>query len=388
MAASTEEDDFSRRVYCVLGVPVDDINMAGVVSRIRRSASTRSPLFLSTPNLNFLMLSQRDPAFRRSLLESDLCPADGVGVLLVCRLLGIPIASRVAGSDLPVALRAIQISAGRALRVALLGGEPGIGELARKALNRGDTKRLECVAAIDPGVVTLENIHDHAMAERINATQADFLIVALGAQKGQAWLMANRPKLTVPIVSHLGATLNYLAGTVQRAPKTLQRLGLEWLWRIKEEPKLARRYASDGGQLMWLLLTRVLPLILWLKWPRADIESESGVSLDIFNPALCTVTVSGVLRDEELAPVIKSFRSAGQSNRNVQLDLSRLKFFQMGFAGQVLMLEKTLQRQGRSLTIAGYSASVARALGWCGLGYLREGGARWEVGFGVIWPTT
>ena len=139
--------------------------------------------------------------------------------------------------------------------------------------------------------------------------------------------MANRHKLRVPVVSHLGSTLNYLAGTVKRAPVALQRLGLEWLWRIKEEPRLARRYAYDGGQLMWLLLTRVLPLSIWLKWPREGNDSGSGVSLDVFNPTLCTVTVGGVLRDEELAPVIKAFRSAGQSNRNVQLDFSRLKSF-------------------------------------------------------------
>ncbi len=99
------EDDFARKVYCVLGVPVDDIDMAGVVDRIHRAASTRKPLFLSTPNLNYLMLSQRDPEFRHSLLESDLCPADGMGVLLICRLLGVPITARVAGSDLPAALQ-------------------------------------------------------------------------------------------------------------------------------------------------------------------------------------------------------------------------------------------------------------------------------------------
>ena len=105
-----------------------------------------------------------------------------------------------------------------------------------------------CVAAIDPGVVTAENMSDPAIVERVNATGADFLIVALGAQKGQAWLMANREKLTVPVVSHLGATLNFLAGTVKRAPEAMRRLGLEWLWRIKEEPKLAPRYLSDGAR--------------------------------------------------------------------------------------------------------------------------------------------
>ncbi len=264
--------------------------------------------------------------------------------------------------------------------MALLGGEPGVGELARAALNRGDTRRLECVAAIDPGVVTPENMVDPKILEQINATKSDFLIVALGAQKGQAWLMANRHKLRVPVVSHLGSTLNYLAGTVKRAPVALQRLGLEWLWRIKEEPRLARRYVSDGGQ-PHVAAAYACPATQSLAeaGPGRGTDSESGVSLDVFNPALCTVTVGGVLRDEELAPVIKAFRSAGQSNRNVQLDFSRLKFFQMGFAGQVLMLEKTLQKQGRSLTIAGSSPSVSRALRWCGLGYLREGAPAKEL---------
>jgi N-acetylglucosaminyldiphosphoundecaprenol N-acetyl-beta-D-mannosaminyltransferase len=86
LTASVVEDDFSRRVYCVLGVPVDEIDMAGLVARVHQAAARREPFFISTPNLNYLMLSQRDWAFRRSLLESDICPADGVGVLLICRL--------------------------------------------------------------------------------------------------------------------------------------------------------------------------------------------------------------------------------------------------------------------------------------------------------------
>ena len=99
-----EDDDFARRVHCVLGIPIDEISMAGLVGYINRAASARKPMFISTPNLNYLMLSQRDPAFRRSLLESDICPVDGVGVLLICRILGIPITLRVTGSDLPAAL--------------------------------------------------------------------------------------------------------------------------------------------------------------------------------------------------------------------------------------------------------------------------------------------
>ena len=119
--------------------------------------------------------------------------------------------------------------------------------------------------------------------------------MALGAQKGQAWLMANRGKLTVPVVSHLGATLNFLAGTVRRAPEGVRKLGLEWLWRIKEEPKLARRYLSDGGRLAWLLLTRVLPLSLWLRRARKDGGAEgNGVWLDMDDPRYAQSLSAGV----------------------------------------------------------------------------------------------
>ncbi len=165
--------------------------------------------------------------------------------------------------------------------------------------------------------------------------------MALGAQKGQAWIMRNRAKLTVPVVSHLGATLNFLAGTVKRAPVAVRKFGLEWLWRIKEEPKLAPRYLSDGRQLSWLLLTRVLPLSLWLRRGRAhDLAEGNGVWLDVDSPQCCTVTLAGNLADARLAPVAEAFRGAVQSGRDIRLDFGRLKSFEMGFAGRVLMLEK------------------------------------------------
>lgn len=369
-----EDDDFARRVYCVLGIPIDETSMAGLVGQIRQAALARESRFISTPNLNYLMLSQRDPAFRWSLLESDICPADGVGILLICRLLGIPITARVAGSDLPAALQATPAPVGdRPLRIAFFGGEPGVGQRACAAVNGGDTDRLVCVAAIDPGVMSAEKMGDPAILQQINATGADFLLVALGAQKGQAWLMGNRHKLTVPIVSHLGATLNFLAGAVTRAPEGVRKLGLEWLWRIKEEPKLAHRYLSDGGRLAWLLLTRVLPLSLWLRRARKGGGTEgNGVWLDRDNPRYCAVILAGDLGDAELAPAMEAFRGAVQTGLDIRLDFSRVKSFGMAFAGQVLMLEKTLHKQNRSLMIAGAAPAVSRALGWCGLGHLKS----------------
>lgn len=372
MTASMEDDDFARRVYCVLGIPIDEISMARLVGRIHQAASARRPLFISTPNLNYLMLSQRDPAFRRSLLESDICPADGIGVLLICRLLGIPVTSRVAGSDLPAALQASQAPAdNRPLRIAFFGGAPGVGDLAREAVNGGDTDRLVCVAAIDPGVLTADKMDDPTTLERINATGADFLLVALGAQKGQAWLMGNRQELTVPVVSHLGATLNFLAGTVRRAPAGLRRLGLEWLWRIGQEPYLAMRYLSDGTGVLCLLLSRVAPLGLWLRWnERGGSMRGLSVWLDTEQAGHLRIVIAGAARDDRLEPVVAAFRHAAEAGQDFTLDVGGLEYFGMGFAGQILMLERAALNQNLPLVIVGASPSVARALKWSGLQHL------------------
>lgn len=286
-------------------------------------------------------------------------------------LRGIPITSRVAGSDLPAALRTIQTSDGRVLRVALLGGEPGVGDRARAVINAGDTRRLECVAAIDPGKMTAERMGDPAVLQQVNDTRADFLLVALGAQKGQAWIMCNREKLTVPVVSHLGATLNFLAGAVRRAPPGLRRLGLEWLWRIGQEPRLAMRYLSDGARLLFLLSSRLAPLGLWLRWNEKGGGMQGlSVWMDTGQAGHIKVVIAGAARDDQLEPVVAAFRHAAQSGDGITLDVGGLQFFGMGFAGQVLMLEKAALKQNLPLTIVGATHSIARAFKWSGLKHL------------------
>ena len=108
---------------------------------------------------------------------------------------------------------------------------------------------------------------DHII-DKVNASDADFLAVSLGAKKGQLWLHRNHKRLTIPVRAHLGAAINFQAGTVKRAPTWLRAWGLEWLWRIKEEPHLWRRYAHDGWVLLGLIFTRVLPLAVANRWSR------------------------------------------------------------------------------------------------------------------------
>src|ERR1700722_14670766 len=142
-------DALLRDAYCVLGLAIDLIEMPEVIQRIDAAAAATTPFLISTVNINFLLISQFDPKFKESILLSDLCVADGMPVVWIARLMGIPIRHRVAGSDLFELLKAGQFSA-RPLRLFLFGGAGGVAAAVAKSLN-SSSGRLRCVGWIYPG---------------------------------------------------------------------------------------------------------------------------------------------------------------------------------------------------------------------------------------------
>ena len=185
-------------------------------------------------------------------------------IIWIAWLAGIPIKSRIAGSDLFDALKAEHSSA-HPLKIFLFGGAEGVAAAASRALN-SQPRGLHCVGSLYPGFCSVDEMSWDEIIDNINSSGADFLVASLGAQKGQLWLQRNHHRLSIPLRAHLGASINFQAGTIRRAPSIMRKLGLEWLWRIKEEPYLWRRYWNDGCVLFLLLFTRVLPLAFWTWW--------------------------------------------------------------------------------------------------------------------------
>lgn len=252
----------NRNLHWILGLPFDAITLQEAVHQVRSAAANRTPLFISTPNLNFLIASQKDEAFRNSVIHSELSLADGMPIIWLAKLLKVPIRERVAGSSLFEALRHQPLQAGeRPLKVFFFGGPDGVAQRACDAINHSSTAMV-CTGALSPGFGTLEDMSTPDVVAHINASGADFVVVSLGAQKGQAWIERNRHQLDAPIISHLGAVVNFVAGNVKRAPPWMQRVGLEWLWRVKEEPHLGSRYAKDAFGFLILGIKGVLPFIV------------------------------------------------------------------------------------------------------------------------------
>ncbi len=347
--------DLSRQVHCLLGLPFDATNLATAVQHVRTAAANRSQCFISTPNLNFLIAAQSDAAFRNSVINSDLSLADGMYVVWTARLLGIPIRERVAGSDLFEQLRA---GSSEQISVYFFGGMEGVAETACRRLN-AEPSGIVCAGFESPGFVSIQEMSSDESIEKINASEADFLVVSLGAKKGQSWIEYNRKRITVPVISHLGAVINFIAGDVGRAPIMLQRLGLEWLWRIKEEPGLWRRYATDGLAFMKLLFTRVVPYAWFILMRKPASQELETADIERFDDGDEIVfRLSGVWVQDNLEPLREFFSSPSLAGRNVRIELQHVTYVDSAFIGLLLLLYGDRNQQGRQLLVSKLNTRV------------------------------
>jgi N-acetylglucosaminyldiphosphoundecaprenol N-acetyl-beta-D-mannosaminyltransferase len=361
-------DDLSRQVFGVLGLPVDALDFPTLLQTIKTAAGAKARFLLSTPNVNFLMMSRSDPVFRESLLMSDLCTIDGMPLVLIARLLGIPIKEKLSGSDIFDALRSRE-KTGQRLKVFLLGGAEDVADAVCNNLNR-EADGMKCVGTLNPGFGTIEEMSTDGVLRTINSSEADLLTVFLSARKAQGWLLRNHDRLQIPFRAQFGATINLQAGSVKRAPTWLQRLGFEWLWRIKEEPYLWRRYWSDGFGLLSVMVTCVLPLfggnlLRRLTGPgdilTIDRSEDQQSSL---------IKLSGSATSSHIDAAIACFRSALETNKTIVIDVSKISVIDPRFFGLLLMLRKRAIRQGSGLAFVSATSRVHKAFRLNGFEFL------------------
>lgn len=358
--------DFSRDVHCVLGLPFDAVDMTETERRVVDSVMRRSPCFLSTPNLNFAIGCLSDHDFRSSVIHSDLSIADGMPLVWLSRLLGVPIRERVAGSTLFERLRS---RSGAPIRVFFFGGPDGVAEAACKRLTAGNSG-LTCAGFLSPGFGSIDDMSTPDVICRINQSAADFVVVALGARKGQAWIERNRKDLSAPVISHLGAVVNFVAGTLRRAPVWMQRYGLEWLWRIREEPALLRRYVMDGKVFLSLLLTRVLPCAWRLYRIRAN-SVPTAPALEVLDAREeLIVRLSGGWTARHLAPLRQCFTSIAASGKAVRVDLAGVSAVDMAFFGLLLLLYGAQPRGITRLSCGPMSTELRKMFVYSGCEFL------------------
>jgi N-acetylglucosaminyldiphosphoundecaprenol N-acetyl-beta-D-mannosaminyltransferase len=359
--------DLRRRVHAMLGLVFDEIDMAQTVAHVRRCAQTRERCFLSTVNLNFTITALSNHAIRHSLMASDLVVVDGMPLVWAAKAMGVPIRERVAGSDLFEALErvpATTASDNAALGVYFFGGEDGVAERASQALNARHVAQntgLRCAGFASPGFVSAQALSSDERIDAINASHADMVAVSVGAAKGQAWILANQDRLQAPVISYLGAVVNFVAGHVERAPVLMRRLGLEWLWRIVAEPALWRRYFNDGRAFASLLLRQVLPAA---KAKRAAPSARAAHAPAVFSQhedahGHTVMRWSGEWHADDLAPIRAAAAQALHAGRALRWHWSDTSSVDTGVIGLALLIAHW---QGGALLVGDVPAAVQRQI--------------------------
>lgn len=358
--------DFQRPVFCLLGVAFDIIDMPTVLGQLQRAVRERQRVVLSTPNVNNIVTVQGNAGYRDAVAGCELVVPDGMPLVWLARLLGIR-TRRIAGSDM---FQLLMNGEAGAIRVFFFGAPEGVAEAACARLNR-DGGPVSGAGWHYPGFGSVAEMTAPEVLAKINAAAPDFVVVALGTAKGQQWIERARAGLDAPLLSHLGAVVNFVAGSVRRAPLAMQHLGLEWLWRIREEPALWRRYATDGWALAGLCLRKVLPLVLRRAW-RVVVPVRSSARVDV---ALCDgatkrLTLSGNWLPADLGRLREAFTALTAADGAVAIDAQALGWVDHTFIGLLIRLYGHQLKRGQRFVIERPSAALARQLRWHAADYL------------------
>lgn len=348
---ATSPSVFQRNVWSVFGVPVDAITLDGAEARLRGAVESGTRLSFVTPNLNWLIRALREPVAMQQVREADLSLADGAPVVWLARQLGAPLPERVAGSDLFERLRDRKPGY-RKIRVFFFGGRAGAAEAANARLNEEDGGLVGC-GALNPGYGSVEDMAAPVIFETINRARPDFVVVSLGAKKGQDWISRYRHRLNAPVIAHLGAVVDFVGNTIERAPGWMSRAGLEWAWRIWAEPALWRRYAMDGLRLLALVPTR-----LWVVQRDMRHLKDAGplhVAAER-QPDHFILSLSGNACAPDLEELCPMLQRALEAGRPVTVRCHELGLVDGALLGVLALLKARLAAKGLALEFDGLGA--------------------------------
>ncbi len=233
-------------------VRVDAVTMEGALDAVEALVSGGEGGAVFTPNVDHVVVADENPRMRAAYARASLSLADGMPLLWASRLMGQPLPAKVSGSDfVPVLL---ERAAQRGWRVYFLGGAPGVAALARDKLREG-LPDLRVVGVEAPRIdVDGPPAQRAEIVERVRAAKADIVLVALGAPKQEIWIDQARADLRPAVLFGVGASLDFVAGTIPRAPRWVSRAGLEWAFRLSREPgRLWRRYLLRDPKFLLIL---------------------------------------------------------------------------------------------------------------------------------------
>ncbi len=241
-----------RRVK-IGSVTIDSLAFGEAIDAIEDLVRRGKGGMVFTPNVDHIVVAEEDAAFRAAYARADLALVDGTPVVWAARLLGSPLPEKISGSDLirPLAERA----AARGWRVYFLGGRPGVALEAKSILER-EYPGLQVVGTSAPMIDLSKDISEQREAiEAIRDARPDLLFLALGAPKQEIFAHRIRAVVGPVVMLGIGASLDFVTGAAKRSPTWMSALGIEWIYRLAQEPdRLWKRYLLRDPKFLPILL--------------------------------------------------------------------------------------------------------------------------------------
>jgi len=242
--------------FNVLGVGVSSINMDLAKDIIGGWIARRQSNYVTVADVNSIMEGHANSDFLRIHNRAGMVTPDGMPLVWFGRYSGQKDLKRVCGADLMFAL----CEESQGYRHFLYGGKEGVPELLKSKLE-GKFPELNVVGTYSPPFRSLTDEEDEDIIKTINAAKPDIVWVGLGAPKQEVWMAKHVDRLEAPVLIGIGAAFDFHAGLVRRAPRWVQKRGLEWLFRLLQEPRrLWRRYLKNNPLFVFLVIQQALGL--------------------------------------------------------------------------------------------------------------------------------
>jgi N-acetylglucosaminyldiphosphoundecaprenol N-acetyl-beta-D-mannosaminyltransferase len=251
------DEDAHGDSFRVLGVAVDAVQIPEVVARIETWIQRPEPChFIAVTGMHGVMEAQHDVEFKMVLNSANLVVPDGMPLVWLGRLRGHRLARRVYGPELMVSV--CERTASRGIRHFFFGGAPEVPEKLAQLL-RARFPGVEIIGTYSPPFRPTTDEQDKEIVDAINAAAPDIVWVGLSTPKQEKWMHAHRDRLRVPVLIGVGAAFDINSGMKRQAPIWMREHGLEWLFRLMQEPqRLWRRYILYGSQFIFYVVLELL----------------------------------------------------------------------------------------------------------------------------------
>ena len=259
-SAERARPECARREYKAMpmfGIHINSLSLQETFDAIDKQIKSGQSGFIVTPNIDHICILSEDKDFQKAYQTAFLVLPDGTPLMWAAKLLGKPLKEKISGSDLVYALAEHAAEQGHSLY--LLGAAPGIAEKAAKILQK-TYPGLIIAGHYSPPLGFEKNPRQREeVIQRLKAAAPDICYVALGCPKQDHWNAQYHHETGIPVSIGIGASLDFIAGTVQRAPVWMQKSGLEWFFRLCQEPRrLWRRYLIQDSKFIPIFLKELL----------------------------------------------------------------------------------------------------------------------------------